>query len=154
MLGALPVKWTALRLAQPANAQIPRLVTLLGIMMLVRLRHPYNAESPMLVTLSEIVRLVRLLHLANAESHSDWVKTPVANLVRYTPSGIYFARVRILGKLFRQPLQSPRAESGRERGYRSLICAFSRDRALPRLGRRPLRRSMMCLSTAGSKGTG
>jgi len=39
----------------------------------------------------------------NVESESDWVKTPVANLIRYKPSGVYFARVRIRGKLFRQP---------------------------------------------------
>jgi hypothetical protein len=35
-----------------------------------------------------------------------WVKTPVANLVRYRPSGVYFARVRIRGKLFRQTLKT------------------------------------------------
>jgi hypothetical protein len=34
------------------------------------------------------------------------VKTPAANLVRYKPSGIYFARVRIRGKLFRRTLAS------------------------------------------------
>ena len=34
------------------------------------------------------------------------MKTPVANLVRYKPSGIYFARVRIRGKLFRQTLKT------------------------------------------------
>jgi len=42
----------------------------------------------------------------NAESSSDWVKTPVANLVRYKASGIYFVRVRIRGKLFRQSLKT------------------------------------------------
>ena len=42
----------------------------------------------------------------NAEIQSDWVKTPVANLVRYKPSGIYFARVRIRGKLFRKTLET------------------------------------------------
>jgi integrase len=42
----------------------------------------------------------------NADSQSDWVKTPVANLIRYKPSGIYFARVRIRGKLFRQTLKT------------------------------------------------
>lgn len=42
----------------------------------------------------------------NTECQSDWVKTPVANLVRYKPSGIYFARVRIRGKLFRQGLKT------------------------------------------------
>ena len=41
-----------------------------------------------------------------AESQSDWVKTPVANLIRYQPSGTYFARVRIRGKLFRQTLNT------------------------------------------------
>ena len=29
----------------------------------------------------------------NPESESLWTKAPVANLVRYEPSGIYFARV-------------------------------------------------------------
>ena len=38
----------------------------------------------------------------NTESQSDWVKTPDADLVRYKPSGIYFAPLRIRGKLFRQ----------------------------------------------------
>lgn len=42
----------------------------------------------------------------NAESQSDWVKTPVANMIRYKPSGIYFARVRVRGKLFRQSLKT------------------------------------------------
>jgi len=42
----------------------------------------------------------------NTESQSDWVKTPVANMIRYKPSGIYFARVRIRGKLFRQTLKT------------------------------------------------
>jgi integrase len=42
----------------------------------------------------------------NAESQSEWVKTPVANLIRYKPSGIYFARVRIRGKLFRRSLKT------------------------------------------------
>ena len=42
----------------------------------------------------------------NTESPSDWVKTPVANLVRYKSSGIYFARLRIRGKLFRHSLKT------------------------------------------------
>src|SRR5262244_3613244 len=42
----------------------------------------------------------------NTKSQSDWAKTPVANLVRYKPSGIYFARARIRGKLFRQSLKT------------------------------------------------
>jgi hypothetical protein len=39
-------------------------------------------------------------------SSPRWVKTPVANLVRYTPSGIYFARVRVGGKLIRKSLRT------------------------------------------------
>ena len=42
----------------------------------------------------------------NTESQSDWVKTPVANLVRYKSSGIYFARLRLRGKLFRHSLKT------------------------------------------------
>lgn len=40
------------------------------------------------------------------EAVSRWAKTPVANMVRYKPSGIYFARVRVRGKLFRQSLKT------------------------------------------------
>jgi integrase len=43
---------------------------------------------------------------ADTDNKTDWVKTPVANLVRYKPSGIYFARCRIKGKLFRQTLKT------------------------------------------------
>lgn len=43
---------------------------------------------------------------AETEKSSDWVKSPVANLVRYKPSGIYFARVRVKGKLFRASLDT------------------------------------------------
>jgi integrase len=39
---------------------------------------------------------------------SPWKKTPVANLVRYEPSGIYFARVRVGGKLIRRSLATDR----------------------------------------------
>ena len=37
---------------------------------------------------------------------SPWIKAPVANLVRYKPSGIYFARAKIGGKLIRQSLKT------------------------------------------------
>jgi hypothetical protein len=42
----------------------------------------------------------------NTGTQSDWVKPPVANLVRYKPSGIYFARLRIRGKLFRHSFKT------------------------------------------------
>ena len=35
-----------------------------------------------------------------------WQKTPYANLVRYVPSGKYFARMRVRGKLIRQSLKT------------------------------------------------
>lgn len=37
---------------------------------------------------------------------SKWQKTPFANLVRYVPSGVYFARVRVGGKLIRKSLKT------------------------------------------------
>ena len=35
-----------------------------------------------------------------------WVRTPVANLIRYVPSGTYFARVRVGGKLIHKSLRT------------------------------------------------
>ena len=40
------------------------------------------------------------------EQKSPWAKTPVANLLRYQSSGVYFARVRVAGKLIRQSLKT------------------------------------------------
>ncbi|MGD1086852.1 MAG: hypothetical protein ABSA47_19115, partial [Verrucomicrobiota bacterium] len=37
---------------------------------------------------------------------SKWANSPVANLVRYVPSGVYFARARISGKLIRRSLKT------------------------------------------------
>jgi integrase len=37
---------------------------------------------------------------------STWKRTPVSNLVRYGPSGVYFARVRVGGKLIRRSLKT------------------------------------------------
>ena len=39
-------------------------------------------------------------------SESLWQKTPFANLVRYVPSGIYFSRIRVRGKLIRRSLKT------------------------------------------------
>ncbi len=41
-----------------------------------------------------------------AAASDDWQKTPYANLVRYVPSGKYFARIRVGGKLIRQSLKT------------------------------------------------
>jgi len=37
---------------------------------------------------------------------SLWTKAPVANMVRYEPSGIYFARAKVRGKLIRKSLDT------------------------------------------------
>ena len=42
----------------------------------------------------------------NIKSASLWTKAPVANLVRYEPSGIYFARAKVRGKLVRKSLET------------------------------------------------
>jgi integrase len=39
-------------------------------------------------------------------NQSQWASSPVANLVRYVPSGIYFARARVSGKLIRRSLKT------------------------------------------------
>ena len=41
-----------------------------------------------------------------ANSDKDWQKTQYANLIRYVPSGTYFARFRVRGKLIRKSLKT------------------------------------------------
>src|SRR5437667_9476100 len=36
----------------------------------------------------------------------DWTKTPYPNLIRYKPTGNYFGRVRVNGKLIRRSLET------------------------------------------------
>jgi len=45
---------------------------------------------------------------ANSEHKESplWVKSSVANIVRYVPSGIYFARAKVGGKLIQQSLKT------------------------------------------------
>jgi integrase len=40
------------------------------------------------------------------KAQSDWQKTQYANLIRYVPSGTYYARIRIRGKLLRRSLNT------------------------------------------------
>jgi integrase len=42
------------------------------------------------------------------ETESRWQKTPVANLVRHVPSGNYYARIRVRGKLIWKSLKTDR----------------------------------------------
>src|SRR6478752_2180015 len=41
-----------------------------------------------------------------SQSSKDWKKTPYANLIRYVPSGTYYARLRVKGKLIRKSLNT------------------------------------------------
>ena len=43
---------------------------------------------------------------APAESSKDWQKTQYSNLIRYVPSGTYYARLRVKGKLIRRSLKT------------------------------------------------
>jgi len=43
---------------------------------------------------------------SNPQSSPLWQRTPLANLIRYVPSGGLFARVRIKGKLIRRSLKT------------------------------------------------
>jgi hypothetical protein len=40
------------------------------------------------------------------KTDADWLKTPYPNLIRYRPSGTYFGRVRVNGKLIRRSLET------------------------------------------------
>ena len=42
----------------------------------------------------------------NAHPSRLWTKTSFTNLIRYGPSGVYFARVRVQGKLIRRSLNT------------------------------------------------
>jgi len=55
-----------------------------------------------------------------------WQKTKYANLVRYVPSGVLFARIRVRGKLIRQSLKTSDLAIGR----RKLIELEARERGL------------------------
>ena len=57
---------TVARLVQPENAELPMLVTLLGIVMLVRLVQIINDSTPILTTALGIFMLVREVQLLNA----------------------------------------------------------------------------------------
>ena len=52
---------------------------------------------------------------SQTESKSLWQKTPVSNLVRYVPSGILFARMKVKGKLIRRSLKTKTITVGKLR---------------------------------------
>ena len=61
-----------------------------------------DSVTPNLIPPSDTVSM----KAENNESASLWTKAPVANLVRYEPSGIYFARAKVRGKLVRKSLDT------------------------------------------------
>src|SRR5262249_37059610 len=50
----------------------------------------------------------------NAESKSVWIISG-ANLLKYKPSGVYFARVRIKGKLYRASLKTTSMQTAKDK---------------------------------------
>jgi integrase len=46
------------------------------------------------------------LNERKSKADADWLKTPYPNLIRYRPSGTYFGRVRVNGKLIRRSLET------------------------------------------------
>jgi integrase len=44
--------------------------------------------------------------MIQTQTDQKWQKTPYANLIRYVPSGTYFGRIRVKGKLFRRSLKT------------------------------------------------
>jgi integrase len=57
--------------------------------------------------------MILLLHtgsvndaITKSKANCFWQKTQFANLIRYVPSGIYFARIRVKGKLIRKSLKT------------------------------------------------
>jgi integrase len=63
--------------------------------------------EPILDCKSDTVRMSKAKPKQEPDaSDSSWQKSPHANLVRYIPSGVYFARIRIGGKLIRKSLKT------------------------------------------------
>jgi hypothetical protein len=50
-----------------------------------------------------------------AKSSKKWQKTSYKNLIRYVPSGIYYARLRMKGKLIRKSLKTDLLSVGKLR---------------------------------------
>lgn len=45
--------------------------------------------------------------MSTEETKTDWQPSGVQNLIRYVPSGVYYARFKVGGKLIRQSLKTP-----------------------------------------------
>src|SRR5208283_511918 len=81
----------------PSTAQPPFRSLIIKDLQLFR-----NLCIDFLILQSDTVRM----NTSETEKDSEWQKTPYANLVRYEPSGKYFARLRVGGKLIRRSLKT------------------------------------------------
>ena len=52
---------------------------------------------------------------AMPERDSEWRKTQYANLIRYVPSGKYYAQVRVKGKLIKKSLKTTKISVAKPR---------------------------------------
>src|SRR5688500_17873456 len=64
--------------------------------------------EPRLLAFSILLFYTVCVNASETEKESQWQKTPVANLVRNALSGIYYARVRVRGKLIWKTLKTDR----------------------------------------------
>jgi len=72
---------------------------------------PENTETPQVCPELRTTNLIPRcdtvsVKAGDSEKQSLWTKAPVANLVRYEPSGIYFVRAKVRGKLIRKSLET------------------------------------------------
>ena len=67
---------------------------------------------------------------SKTESKKHWQKSPVPNLVRFVASGVYFARIRVKGKLIRRSLKT-KALAGNQGagGSKITLGRFGKERA-------------------------
>jgi len=55
---------------------------------------------------SDTVSDTAFVKQSKSQAKPLWAETSIANLVRHRSSGVYFARVRVFGKLIRQSLKT------------------------------------------------
>jgi len=80
-------------------------------------------------------------HNAVGGTQQNWVRTPIANRVRYKPSDTYFARVRIRGKLFLHTMKT----IGVAPISRSMLGFILQDQGRRRLmSNQPIPQVLMC----------
>jgi integrase len=74
----------------------------------LKIKDGNDLSQRLIDNLIPIFDTVPMRSVSKGADSSRWVKSSVANLVRYIPSGIYFARAKVGGKLIRRSLQTDR----------------------------------------------